>query len=75
MYSVQHVLWRGAMALSLLMVAGVGAGVSVQEQEQASNECLESLEPQVTAIPVHQHVVFDTIVVRAAPAARDTDEA
>ena len=30
MYSVQHVLWRGVMALSLLVVGGVGAGVSEQ---------------------------------------------
>ncbi len=28
MYSLQHVFWRGAMALSLLVVGGVGAGVS-----------------------------------------------
>jgi hypothetical protein len=75
MYSVQHVLWRGAMALSLLVVGGVGAGVSVQEQEQASNECLESVDPQVTARPAYRHVVFDTIVVRAAPLDRTADEA
>ena len=30
MYSVQHVLWRGAMALSLLVVGGLGAGMSPQ---------------------------------------------
>lgn len=28
MYSLQHVFWRGAMALSLLVLGGVGAGVS-----------------------------------------------
>lgn len=43
MYSVQHVLWRGAMALSLVVVGGVGANVSnpavdVQHDETACRE-------------------------------------
>ena len=35
MYSLQHVLWRGAMALSLLAVGGVGAGFSEAPVEAA----------------------------------------
>jgi hypothetical protein len=38
MYSVQHVLWRGAMALSLLVVGGVGAGVSAPTVVDESHE-------------------------------------
>lgn len=64
MYSVQHVLWRGAMALSLLLVAGVGAGVSTPEQERAAEECYES-KPAVAvqgaqALP---HYQLDVVVV------------
>lgn len=33
MYSLQHVFWRGAMALSLLVLGGVGAGVSDPARE------------------------------------------
>jgi hypothetical protein len=77
MYSVQHVLWRGAMALSLLVVGGVGAGVSVPQDEQAANECRENADPQVasSAKQPFRHVVFDTIVVRAAPLESQADEA
>ena len=35
MYSLQHVFWRGAMALSLLVLGGVGAGVSEAPRETA----------------------------------------
>jgi hypothetical protein len=35
MYSVQHVLWRGAMALSLVVVGGIGAGVSAPVIEKS----------------------------------------
>ena len=38
MYSVQHVLWRGAMALSLLVVGGIGAGMSPQSAPAPSRD-------------------------------------
>ena len=38
MYSVQHVLWRGAMALSLVVVGGVGANVSNQAVEKKHDD-------------------------------------
>ena len=61
MYSVQHVLWRGAMALSLLVVGGVGAGVSVPQEEQVIiEECQEAAAPNVA---VYRHVDLGTIVV------------
>jgi hypothetical protein len=72
MYSVQHVLWRGAMALSLLAVGGVGA-VSVPQAKQASiNECHKA--PAAAAPSAAQpassnfrYVTFDTIVVDGRP--------
>jgi hypothetical protein len=61
MYSVQHVLWRGAMALSLLVVGGVGAGVSVPQEEQVIiEECQEAPAPNVA---LYRHVDLGTIVV------------
>jgi hypothetical protein len=72
MYSVQHVLWRGAMALSLLVVGGVGAGVSVPQQEQVLlEECQEIAAPTVAA---YRHVDLGTIVV-VAKASALADEA
>ena len=38
MYSLQHVLWRGVMALSLLVVGGVGAGVTPQSAPAVHDE-------------------------------------
>ena len=35
MYSLQHVFWRAAMALSLLVLGGVGAGVSDASRDTA----------------------------------------
>ena len=35
MYCLQHVFWRGAMALSLLVLGGVGAGVSEAPRDAA----------------------------------------
>lgn len=61
MYSVQHVLWRGAMALSLLVVGGVGAGVSLPQQEQVRlEECQE-----LPTIAAHRQLDLGTIVVVA----------
>ena len=71
MYSVQHVLWRGAMALSLLVVGGVGAGVSVPQQEQVRLE-----ECQEAPVVAHRHLDLGTIVIVAnAKAASVADEA
>lgn len=72
MYSVQHVLWRGAMAFSLLVVGGVGAGVSVPQQEQVRlEECQELVLPTVAA---HRQLDLGTIVV-VANAKSVSDEA
>jgi hypothetical protein len=67
MYSVQHVLWRGAMALSLLVVGGVGAGVSEQPREpEAANECGEEIDAQVALrVAPLPHTHFDVVVIRA----------
>lgn len=43
MYSLQHVFWRGAMALSLLALGGVGAGVS-NAQRPGAQAC-PALQP------------------------------
>jgi hypothetical protein len=71
MYSVQHVLWRGAMAVTLLLVAGVGAGVS-SPPEQAANECFDAY-PAVAAQRVQAlpHYQLDTIVIVAKQATPD----
>lgn len=69
MYSVQHVLWRGAMALSLLVVGGVGAGIATPEQERVQEEgCVESW-PAVAAQRVQPlpHYQIDTVVVVGTP--------
>ena len=54
MYSLQHVFWRGAMALSLLVLGGIGAGVSDPPREA------------VQACPGLQDAVRNADVVRAA---------
>jgi hypothetical protein len=43
MYSLQHVLWRGAMALSLLAVGGIGAGFS-EAPVEAAQACPSSAQ-------------------------------
>lgn len=45
MYSLQHVLWRGAMALSLLAVGGIGAGFS-EAPVEAAQACPSSSAQQ-----------------------------
>ena len=69
MYSVQHVLWRGAMALSLLVVGGVGASFATPEQERAMEDegCVESY-PAVAAQRVQPlpHYQLDVVVVNGA---------
>ena len=40
MKSIQHVLWRGALALSLMAVGlGTGLGMPPAEQASAPNDC------------------------------------
>ena len=71
MYSVQHVLWRGAMALSLLVVGGVGAGVSVPQHEQVR---LEECQELVVPVAAYRQLDLGTIVV-VAKAKSVSDEA
>ena len=77
MYSVQHVLWRGAMAVSLLVVGGVGAGVSPQSVPAVHDEfaCEDtafvfdgvqgSLKSEVALVSQQPLQVFDTVVIQA----------
>ena len=80
MYSVQHVLWRGVMALSLLVVGGVGAGVSEQVAPAAYDEvaCEEAafvfngvqgaMKSEFAFVqPQHSLQVLDTIVIQGIP--------
>jgi hypothetical protein len=74
MYSIQHVLWRGVMAISLMAIGGLGASYSVPVGEPAYIACDEALVvAHVAAAPVvadattYRHVQFDTIVVRGIP--------
>jgi hypothetical protein len=74
MYSVRHVLWRGAMALTLLVVGGVGAGVSAPAENQAAEECAEAL-PILQGARVMPDDGRKMTVVRAEPRSRQPDEA
>ena len=78
MYSVQHVLWRGVMALSLLVVGGVGAGVSPQSTPAAHDQyaCQDaayvfhgvqgSMKSEFVFVqPQPSLQVFDTVVIQA----------
>ena len=75
MYSVQHVLWRGAMALSLLVVGGLGAGMSPQSAPtslQKDYACEDStfvfdgVRGSMNVANVQTQLqVFDTVVVQA----------
>lgn len=83
MYSVQHVLWRGVMALSLLVVGGVGAGVSPQAVPAAHDDayaCEEDaafvfngvkgafVSSQFAVVRDARPLqVFDVVVVKAIP--------
>jgi len=80
MYSIQHVLWRGVMAASLLAVGGFGAysaPVSAPAYIACEDTALvaDALQPvrELAAVEVHasvasfRHVRFDTIVVKGIP--------
>jgi hypothetical protein len=71
MYSIQHVLWRGVMAISLMAIGGLGA-YSAPVGEPAYIACDEALvvahaASAVTDATAYRHVQFDTIVVRGIP--------
>ena len=70
MYSVQHVLWRGAMALSLVVIGGLGAvSAPVVETEAGCSEPVTTAFAQApVAAQAYRHVTFDTIVVHGTPA-------
>ena len=69
MYSVQHVLWRGAMALSLSVVGVLGAVSAPADDSEAG--CSEPVTTAFAQAPVavqaYRHVTFDTIVVHGIP--------
>ncbi|NUS60515.1 MAG: hypothetical protein HOQ01_06165 [Lysobacter sp.] len=75
MYSVQHVLWRGAMALSLLVVGGLGAGMSPQsapaslQNEYACEDThfvFDGVRGSINVADAQTQLqVFDTVVVKA----------
>ena len=69
MYSVQHVLWRGAMALSLFVIGGLGAvSAPVDEIEAGCSEPVTTAFAQApVAVEGYRHVTFDTIVVHGTP--------
>ena len=69
MYSVQHVLWRGAMALSLIVVGGLGAvSAPVDEIEAGCSEPVTTAFAHApVAVQAYRHVTFDTIVVHGIP--------
>ena len=69
MYSVQHVLWRGAMALSLVVVGGVGANVSNQAVEKKHDDaaCREDAAYVIKANKVEKLQVLDVVVIKGIP--------
>ena len=70
MYSMQHVLWRGAMALSLLVVGGLGA-YTAPVVERPEIACTDTQVVAKRVVPdtavAYRQVQFDTIVVRGIP--------
>jgi len=69
MKSIQHVLWRGALALSLMAVGiGTGVGMPPVEQVDAARECPLQLP---TALVVQASAAADrpatVIVLRRRP--------
>lgn len=71
MKSLQHVLWRGALALSLV-TAGIGSGLGMPPAEQAASpaECADGsralVADQVPAAPARGNG-STLIVLRRAP--------
>ena len=71
MYSLQHVFWRGAMALSLFAIGGIGAGVSDIPAPQDVQACIRSAEAPRREI----HLIDGNAVARVeiARSVRDPD--
>ena len=69
MYSVQHVLWRGAMAVSLVVVGGVGANVSNQavEKKHDDSACREDAAYVIKANKAEKLQVLDVVVIKGIP--------
>jgi hypothetical protein len=72
MYSVQHVLWRGAMAISLVVVGGVGANVSAPEVVDVKHDTTACQEEaayvlQTKAVKVQKLQTFDVVVIKGIP--------
>ena len=73
MYSVQHVLWRGAMALSLVVVGGVGANVSnpTVEKQHDDAACREEAAYVFKANKAEKLQVLDVVVIKGIPPVPD----
>jgi hypothetical protein len=71
MYSLQHVLWRGAMAVSLLVVGGIGAGFSEAPLE-AAQACPPSVQHSETMHAAAWREV--ALMQRAQPRVRQARE-
>ena len=72
MYSLRHVLWRGAMALSLLAL-GIGGGFGFQQESLQASQApaCDSPDPQTmrkAGLLVDADALAMTVVVRASRA-------
>jgi hypothetical protein len=63
MYSTKHVLWRGAMALSLLVVGGVGAGVSNPQPVESDIACQEEAAYVFDGVQATVHPAIATVQI------------
>ena len=72
MKSLQHVLWRGALALSLMAV-GVGSGLGMPPAEQATSpgdctpETRALIADEIRGNPVRDEPAAATVVVVRRP--------
>ena len=68
MKSLQHVLWRGALALSLMAV-GIGSGIGMPpvEQTAARDDCLAGMRLVADERPVLADANGMSLVVLRAP--------
>ena len=67
MYSLKHVLWRGAMALSLLAL-GIGGGFGFQQEPSQASQApaCEDSHSRRSVLVVDEHaVVVADVAVRA----------
>ena len=68
MKSLQHVLWRGALALSLMAV-GIGSGIGMPpvEQPAARAACPVAMRLVADELPAPPHANGMSLVVLRAP--------